>query len=240
MYHPKIRLTPTNLSFLFWDQAFINAISITPNIVAEIQEYKIKADKLRTQADYNTGSINLVSSLTLFALTAYFKPEPIAEVGTFIGNSTNAIAKGMQVSGSKGNIYTCDYSNDITLDWNYEHIGLHQFKKQSSEQLFTQLKNNDIKPDMFFLDGRVTPNDVGILKDLIRTDSIIAFDDFEGMEKGVANLFQLYDLVAPMGQILVNSPMPKLFGIFNIPEVAITTLPFAMMVPIKSLQYFRQ
>ena len=41
MYQPKIRLTPTNLSSLFWEQAFINAISVAPNILAEIQEYNL-------------------------------------------------------------------------------------------------------------------------------------------------------------------------------------------------------
>jgi hypothetical protein len=60
-----------------------------------------------------------------------------------------------------------------------------QFKGQASSAMLEQLEGTF---DLVFLDGRIQASEVGRLEQLLSPDAIIALDDFEGMEKGVANL----------------------------------------------------
>ena len=60
-----------------------------------------------------------------------------------------------------------------------------QFPMQSSVAMFQKL---DGEFDFLFLDGRVNDEDLINLDRLVTQNTIIALDDFEGMEKGVINL----------------------------------------------------
>ena len=46
-------------------------------------------------------------------------------------------------------------------------------------------------PRVGYIDGRLQPDDVGLLKRLLTPHAVIALDDFEGLEKGVWNAQQL-------------------------------------------------
>lgn len=121
-------------------------------------------------------------------IVAYFRPTLIAEVGTFIGRSTYSLAVG---SGDKATVYTCDASNDIKLPPMPEGAArVVQFPNTTSTDMFKSLladKNLGRKIDLFYIDGRVSEEDKALMLQLSNDRTIIVLDDFEGVEKGVAN-----------------------------------------------------
>lgn len=143
-----------------------------------------KLDELRKEADYNTGSLDKRDVEDLQDVVFHFRPTVVAEVGTFIGRSTMAIAHSMDEGGT---IYTCDVSNDIKLP---EVTGgtIVQYPKTSSATMFADLVENlNVFVDMFYIDGRLSPCDIGFIQKLIHPKTVFVLDDFEGVEKGVAN-----------------------------------------------------
>lgn len=164
----------------------INRMTFSPLIWSvlskEITPYLLRDDgELIAQADYQTGSLGEGDCAELRGIVRHFDPKVIAEVGTYIGRSTRAMASGM----SGGVIYTCDASNDIKLPDLYGGA-VEQFPKQTSTQMFKTLLERDVKVDLFYIDGRLSGEDTDLMANLSR-NAVIVLDDFEGVEKGVAN-----------------------------------------------------
>lgn len=95
-----------------------------------------------------------------------------------------SIAKAMNLNGG-GEIHTCDATNQIDI---VQHplTRIIQCKKQTSAQMLTSLSGLF---DFAFIDGGLNESDLNRLAELLTDDAIMVLDDFEGMEKGVANLF---------------------------------------------------
>jgi len=130
-------------------------------------------DALRSQAKEPTGSISAASFWCLYSLVQLLRPKRVAEVGTYIGKSTLALMSG------GAEVHTCDYSNDIKLPFK-----VNQYPMTSSTDMFAQLQPAF---DLLFLDGRLQKDDLQHVGRLLHAKSVIALDDFEGIEKGVAN-----------------------------------------------------
>lgn len=139
---------------------------------------------LRAGANYNTGSLAYDDAFDLYTIINYFKPRVVAEVGTFIGVSTSVI---YDASKGRVEIHTCDHSNDIKLDI----PKVIQYPLTSSLQMFERLKIKGITPDLVYLDGRLTKNDVAEISTEQYSDTVFVLDDFEGTEKGVSNALLL-------------------------------------------------
>jgi hypothetical protein len=166
----------------------LNRMTLSPAIWQAIapngmREYFDAADtgSLIKQADYQTGTLNEADAAELRTIADYFRPVIIAEVGTYIGRSTRALAKGMR----KGEIYTCDVSNDINIGDTYG-VRIEQYPRKTSTQMFQDLLKREIKPDLFYIDGRLGDDDPGLMAQL-NPDAVIVLDDFEGVEKGTFN-----------------------------------------------------
>jgi predicted O-methyltransferase YrrM len=140
---------------------------------------------LRAQADYNTGSIALDDAGELYRVVKFFNPSVIAEVGTFIGVSTRTMREAMP----SAKIYTCDVSNDIIVSGN--DGALWQYEKTPSHEMFAELAEQEIKVDLVYLDGRLSPEDVEPINKTMHERTVFVLDDFEGTEKGVANAMML-------------------------------------------------
>jgi predicted O-methyltransferase YrrM len=132
----------------------------------------------RSMAANDTGSVTAEDAIALWRLARCFRPSVVVEVGTFIGRSTTALRLG---SGAK--VYTCDKDNDC-----FQMEGVITHPKTSSTEM---LKKITEKVDMFFLDGRISREDVELIAELVTPNTVFVMDDFEGMEKGVHNVVKL-------------------------------------------------
>ena len=197
-----INLSIRNISKIFWEVIYLNKDLLKNDFRETFFDRLNSLEKLRSVATYNTGSISLSSAFSLFLLVKHFKPMRIIEIGTFIGKSTISMASAMEEFTDKGEIFTCDYSNEIKLPY-VGKIKITQFMKQDSTKMLECLTG---KFDLLFLDGRIKNSDIKIILDLITDDSIIVFDDFEGIEKGVANLMQLRQSKELSRHLQINPP----------------------------------
>jgi plasmid maintenance system antidote protein VapI len=123
----------------------------------------------------------------------YYRPEVVAEIGTYIGKSTFVLSR------LGAETHTCDMTHDFKLPIATKITQYHG----SSTEMFSKL---DGKIDLLHLDGRLQPDDKPHLERLFTPNTIITLDDFEGIEKGVWNAMQI-DLTH---RILVYPPERQL------------------------------
>jgi predicted O-methyltransferase YrrM len=152
---------------------------------SKIQDIVQGQQHLREQADYNTGSLGENDAGDLYKIVKFFQPDVVAEVGTFIGVSTRVIDAALSVH---ADIYTCDGSNDIRLGLP-SHIK--QYPKTMSHDMFADLASKEVKVDLVYLDGRLSQQDEEPLNKILAPHTVFVLDDFEGIEKGVANAMML-------------------------------------------------
>jgi len=153
-----------------------------------------RCEARRPLARYNTGSIPLETSLLLRALCRTYQPEVIAEIGTFIGTSTDALV-------ARRVLYTCDRDNDcVPLT---DTVITHPY--QTSTQMLAEISE---PVDLFFFDGRIQDADLPHLQRLSRPTTIYAFDDcIDGPTgKGIANMQRLRDVFP--GRVLLPPYQP--------------------------------
>ena len=187
----KILLNRTRLSRLVWDYILDSSFFSHWANREKILRSATELESLRVQASYNTGSISSGACWVLYSLSRYLKPQVVAEVGTFIGKSTNSIAQGMEDGGvESGSIFTCDLSNDIKLQIS-SAVSVRQFPMRDSAYMFGQMASEGIRANLLFVDGRLQDQDFALLGSVIHEETVIALDDFEGVEKGVANAMAL-------------------------------------------------
>ena len=205
----ELNLNRIHLSRAVWHRIFENAEMLgayKAEIISEAQEL----DRLRPKADYNTGSISMAAVWTLTATAYYFAPKVIAEVGTFIGRSASAIAQGCAYAQTKPVIHTCDLSNDIDLSdampFSWGESELVQYRKQSSTQMFKSLADAKTQVDWLHLDGRLTDEDMALLPRIVHDRTLYTLDDFEGLEKGVANAQRLLHTLGNVAHFLIYPP----------------------------------
>ncbi len=201
----NIRLNQRTLSEITWRQIFENLSLIDPIRFNEFSMAIRKLEELRSQAQYNTGSISAFGALTCFALSAKIMPKLIAEVGTFIGRSAVALSLG-SIAGSRQGVecHTCDSSNDFEIP-KFEGINLIQYASKTSLQMFESLARESRFPELFHIDGRLSNDDLKILSCLEFQKAVFVLDDFEGIEKGVSNAFLLNQLLGRT-HILIYPP----------------------------------
>ncbi len=187
----KIRINRTRFTDIAWGAIFENAAVHAVNLRGELFQKSVALDELRSQAAYNTGSIGTGAIWALFSACLYFKPKTVAEVGTFIGKSTFAMACAMDlVHQGGGLIDTCDFSNKINLDFATQ-TRVRQYPMQSSTDMFSAMVAEKRKCDVLLLDGRLQNEDFPLLSSVLGPDTVILLDDFEGTEKGVINAIHL-------------------------------------------------
>jgi predicted O-methyltransferase YrrM len=175
-----IRINRATLSELVWSKL--------PYIHRQLGYQFAELERLRSQADYNTGSISDTDAIDLQHIVSHFQPTVVAEVGTFIGRSTAAMALAMPKGGV---IHTCDASNAIALPELNPDVQVVQYPRKGSTEMFESLISAKVKVDLFYIDGRLSPKDTQLVWELVHDKTVIVLDDFEGVEKGVANAMLL-------------------------------------------------
>jgi predicted O-methyltransferase YrrM len=218
-----------------WEAILENASLVEMEGRTALFSEVVTLDRLRARADYNTGSISSATCWILFALSFLLKPRVVAEVGTFIGRSTLSFVRGMErAEVENGAIFTCDYSNDIELPISSE-IKLHQFRKKSSLEMFEAMITSQLRCDVLSLDGRLQAQDFSVLSAIIKRESVIVLDDFEGVEKGVINALSLMNTLHSTHH-LIYPPTSDLMNKFGFRDGCST----ALIVPRSSLLFTNQ
>ena len=179
----KFNLSVKYFSQTFWATVLQNSTHLNDSKINLIRSLT-QLDELRSKADFNTGSIPAASAWCLYSLVRYFKISSALEIGTFIGKSTISIALAMDHEDQHGVIHTCDGSNAIKIPYDGK-CRITQYMKKTSTEMLQSMQGTY---SFAHFDGRIQRDDLSYLKELLLPDSIIALDDFEGMEKGVCNL----------------------------------------------------
>jgi hypothetical protein len=192
----KFFLSEAMLSEAFWPRLEASS-RVLPSV-------SLKADRILEASrvihqrfpQETAGSISKSAIIKLYLLARYFRPRVVAEVGTFIGRSTLALGEGGGAGLSA--LHTCDFSFDafgvpdgFIADFkSAEKIHYHA-KTASTEMFRAMLNQHRGKVDCFFLDGRLSGEDIEYIKELRHAESVFIIDDFEGVEKGVSNALLL-------------------------------------------------
>ena len=156
----------------------------------------------------------------------------ILEVGTFIGKSTISMASAMEEFTDKGEIFTCDASNEIKLPY-VGNTKITQFMKQDSTKMLECLTG---KFDLLFIDGRIKNSDIKLILNLTTDKTIIIFDDFEGIEKGVANLMLFRQSKEFNNHYQINPPSEEFLKLHNFHSNAL----LGLLVPLHEFRLTNQ
>ena len=220
---PLFRLSPSAVSDVVW-RDLLGDLDLERNDVSALLSARWReCEATRARMAYNTGSISASTGLALYALAARLAPRMIFEIGTFIGKSAVAIALGTEAAGvADAVIHTCDGSNDFHLD----HAGSTRmvgYPRMTSTQALAALPAG-LAVDLFHFDGRLADADLALVQKVMKPATVFALDDFEGFEKGVANLSVLRAQPALRGHILAYPPDRKLLAEFGLHSKCLTAL----------------
>jgi hypothetical protein len=220
---------------MVWEGILENSCIAEMQDRAALFEESARLEKLRDQADYNTGSITTATCWILYAVSLMLRPAVVAEVGTFIGRSTLSFIRGMERARvENGVVLTCDFSNNIELPIS-SNINLLQFRKKSSTEMFEAMVMSKLRCEFLALDGRLQASDFPLLSAILNGESIILLDDFEGVEKGVANASALMSTLQA-SHTLIYPPSSELLSKFGLKDNCST----AMILPRSSLVFSNQ
>lgn len=233
-----LRLNPPSLSAVLGRQlleaAYLRPVfeqQLLPTLEARLLDPSLQRP--------TSGSIGLGSALTLFLAAQKRSPKIIGEVGTYIGNSAAAMALGAGLTGQAVQLITCDIHPctqaplaGLTLP---QGSGAHVVKG-SSTQMFQAIVDKQAKLDMLHLDGRLLPDDLQLLAQLLKDDTLIALDDCEGDEKGHMNLDLLRRAGLLKQHVYVEPFSQDLFRSWNLETSSVTGL----ILPIKLISFTRQ
>jgi len=234
-----LRLNPSTLSRALGQQLLESAAHLRPTFESVLLPLITQRLLDRTLQRANSGSIGLGSALTLFLAAHQRAPRLIAEVGTYIGNSAAAMGLGAGKAAQAFQLLTCDLhpcTQQPLAGLTLPPGSGAQVVQGSSTQMFQALAAKHAKLDMLHLDGRLMPNDLKLLPQLLKDDTLIALDDCEGDEKGHMNL----DLLRRAGLLQQHAyvePFPRdVFRAWNLETRSVTGL----LVPLKLISYTRQ
>ena len=230
----NFRLSPSFMSDIIWRQIFENIEREFQGARGHIEDILAACDSTRTGMAYNTGSISLASAFSLYGLVRFVRPSTIFEIGTFIGRSTLSMAAAMDVSGDGGHIYTCDGSNDALLPPGKVKCPITTYPRTMSHDALQRFTQEGRQIDMLHIDGRIASADLDIITKHSNPRVVVALDDFEGNEKGVANLalmrtnpfFRRHALVYPAPDAL----MARLGSGILVPSLTAVLIPFESII----------
>jgi predicted O-methyltransferase YrrM len=175
----QLRLTPSNLTDLVWQQWIEGAESELDEVRGQLKVMSARCEETRSLMSYNTGSIPFSSALALYLATRNLQPNCVFEVGTFIGKSTLSMGLAVDRNNNGGRIFTCDGSNDFHLP-KISSCQIQGFSKTTSTAALTALVRDKVSVDMAHLDGRISAQDLDLLEKIADPRIVIALDDFEG------------------------------------------------------------
>lgn len=194
----ELNLGFKDVSPIFWRNIFSQLQPLRHEMNGALAGVESIARRNESLLAHKTGSISYASMVTLFALGFCCRPQVIVEVGTYLGRSGLSLLTGSQLGlagDAMARLHTCDMSAD-EAQFGPLKDNVNYFGKTNSTEMFSTLVRQGVKADLVFLDGRLQNEDLPLLRGLLKPETVFAFDDFEGNEKGVYNsnlVLQLLD-----------------------------------------------
>jgi len=208
MNNLEVLMHAQDISDVFWRNLGIRWQAELRFRLPYLDNEALIAENLRQKADYNTGSVPTAAAAALLILAAEIKPERVFEIGTFIGNSTRALALHSK------HVYTCDGHNDLGLGL----PNVTQYRKIMSTAALQAYKDLNIGPvDLFFLDGRIQAEDAPLLCDVTNDETIFVLDDCYQLEKGTMNTHILGLTFKDRALLYLPPPRGEPFKDFGVP-----------------------
>jgi len=211
---PEFNLSSHWLSVAFWETVFERVYEQLPEALPAILSNYKRCEAFRKGAGYNTGSISVAAGVCLYAVCRTFEVGQVAEVGTFIGKSTSSMALALGQNTSSGVLYTCDKDNACFKPWDGIGAQVRSFPQKTSTEMLAEVAKSTGKIDLFYFDGRIQPADIPQILQLSTPGTLYVFDDFEGTEKGVANIASLR--ASLKGHVLIEPCAPALLERYGI------------------------
>ena len=196
----RVEMHAQDVSDVFWRNLALRHAPAIRWELNRMDQYALLAEQRRMFAAYNTGSVPSATALALLLLGREMQPDVAFEVGTFIGNTTRALAATCK------HVHTCDASNDIKLDL----PNVTQYRLKTSTDALKEFSALDQKINLLFLDGRLQPGDGDLLATLVTQDTVVALDDCYQLEKGMVNVSMLKGFYVP-------PPRGEPFAAFGVP-----------------------
>lgn len=228
-----LKLTPSSLGDIYWRQVRDDCLHLrtqfTDTLVPLIGE-RLSSNQFTRKG---VGTIEFGDALSLFLLSYRHSPKYIAEIGTYLGNSSAAIAHGASINSKKLIFSTCDRRpcNPSPLEGlNGKELINVDVINGSSTEMFAKLVQSKTCLDMLFIDGSLLDEDMPLLTKVLNKNTLIAIDDCVNDEKGHMNLRMLKraGIVKPP---IALDPLPlettDLFGLAGLHDTHIYIEPFS-------------
>ena len=185
----ELNLGFKDVSPIFWRNIYSQVQPLRHEMNSALATVESIARRNESLVAHKTGSISYASMVSLFALGFCCRPQVIVEVGTYLGRSGLSLLLGARtglMGASEPRLFTCDMSANEAQFGPLKDSVIY-FGKKKSTDMFAELARQGGKADLVFLDGRLQNEDLPLLRSLLKPETIFAFDDFEGNEKGVFN-----------------------------------------------------
>jgi hypothetical protein len=150
-------------------------------------------------------TISTESSISFWLISKFFGPRHVFEIGTFIGRSTSSLFGGGIETLDR--IDTCDASFDQfyipgrVSDLFADVSKIKYWPKRSPASVLQELIDQGLRPDLLFVDVKLSGEDLKLLTNLDRHATVFVLDDFEETEKGVINCISIRNLFPDIIQI---------------------------------------
>lgn len=221
----SVRLSTHDISPIIWRRIFYEFLPEIQGATVTLAEIYTGLEADRAAMDFKTGSISYSSGIALYVLTRKIDPTMVFEVGTYIGRSAAAMAIAMDAGEPRDRLLqTCDISNDFVLNTKRFRTKVQGMPKTDSTAALNAAITAGRPVDLFHFDGRLNGPDLDMVAALSHEGTVIALDDFEGLEKGVTNGMLLKQTPKFSNHFLVEPPSPELLGPFGYTDRCLTAL----------------
>jgi hypothetical protein len=219
----KLYISESALSKMFWSA--LETSSDLARAKSECEQIVVLTKEIHHRfPKHIAGTISTESSISLWLISKFFGPRHVFEIGTFIGRSTLSLFGGGIETLDRFD--TCDASFDQfyipgrVSDLFSDVSKIKYWPKRSSASVLQELIDQGLRPDLLFIDGRLSGEDLKLFTNLDRHATVFVLDDFEGTEKGVINCINIRNLFPDM--VLIR---PRVLDNFKLMNIAILVSP---------------
>jgi len=186
-----LRLNPAVISSAMGIQLAQSNIWLRQYFQTTIEPEIYNRMRFSTARRSDCSPVGITCAMALFLVAYKHRPRFIVEVGTYLGIATLGAGAGAALTTDTINILSCDINPAIENPMSgieLRHGAVVETFQTSSTMMFKGMVDNKLTADFLILDGRLSKEDIVLLKNIIHDRTVIAIDDCQNFQKGHANL----------------------------------------------------